>query len=41
MDQKPNILFMLVDQMRMPPPQSNLTPQIAALNRVLSFDPDV
>ena len=36
---KPNILFILVDQMRMPPNQINLTPRIAELNQVLSFDP--
>lgn len=34
-----NILFILVDQMRMPPSQINLTPRIAELNQVLSFDP--
>jgi arylsulfatase A-like enzyme len=39
MSMKPNILFILVDQMRMPPSQVNLTPRIAELNQVLSFDP--
>ncbi len=38
---QPNILFILVDQVRMPPPQSNLTPEIALLNQVLSFDPEM
>ena len=38
---QPNILFILVDQMRMPPSQANLTPEIAQLNQVLSFDPAV
>lgn len=39
MSMKPNILFILVDQMRMPPSQVNLTPRLAELNQVLSFDP--
>lgn len=39
MADKPNILFILVDQMRMPPSQPNLTPRLEALNQVLSFDP--
>lgn len=41
MANKPNILFFLVDQMRMPPVQSNLTPRLKLLNQVLSFDPDM
>ena len=41
MTQKPNILFILVDQTRMPPPQSNLTSQVAQINQVLSFDPSL
>jgi len=36
---KPNILFILVDQLRMPPSQANLTPRLAELNQVLGFDP--
>jgi hypothetical protein len=38
---KPNILFILVDQMRMPPDQANLTPALRQLNQVLSFDPEL
>jgi arylsulfatase A-like enzyme len=41
MADNPNILFILVDQMRMPPSQANLTPRLAELNQVLSFDPDL
>ncbi len=37
---KPHILFILVDQMRMPPPQADLPESIVALNQVLSFDPE-
>lgn len=37
---KPNILFILVDQMRMLPPQADLPESIVALNQVLSFDPE-
>jgi arylsulfatase A-like enzyme len=39
MAQKPNILFFLVDQMRMPPSQPDLPASLVALNQVLSFDP--
>lgn len=38
MASKPNILFILVDQMRMPPSQPNLTSRLEELNQVLSFD---
>ena len=38
---QPNILFILVDQMRMPPSQPNLTPRLEELNQVLSFDPQM
>src|SRR5690349_12874733 len=41
MASKPNILFILVDQMRMPPSQPNLTPRLKELNQVLSFDPEM
>lgn len=41
MTAKPNILFILVDQMRMPPDQVNLTPRLRELNQVLSFDPQL
>jgi arylsulfatase A-like enzyme len=41
MADKPNILFILVDQMRMPPSQPNLTPRLKELNQVLSFDPNM
>jgi arylsulfatase A-like enzyme len=39
--EKPNILFILVDQLRMPPDQANLTPRLKQLNQVLAFDPDL
>src|SRR4029079_6620178 len=38
---RPNFLFILVDQMRVPPSQPNLTPRLKELNQVLSFDPQM
>lgn len=41
MSDKPNILFILVDQMRIPPEQANITPRVEQLNQVLRFDPQL
>ncbi|MBL8300226.1 MAG: sulfatase-like hydrolase/transferase [Rhodanobacteraceae bacterium] len=41
MTTRPNILLVLVDQMRMPPSQPNLGPRLEQLNQVLSFDPQL
>lgn len=41
MADKPNLLFILVDQMRMPPQQANITPRLEQLNQILRFDPDL
>jgi arylsulfatase A-like enzyme len=41
MTEKANILFILVDQMRVPPDQANITPRLEQLNQVLRFAPEL